>query len=557
MSIYSNERVEGFLHTDGRSMRNGRGEEIRLRGWAAGNWTNPEGFLCGDVRRPWAMDDPAQPPARFDRARSMEDSVRLLCGSEYAKKFWPRWYRSHLGEADIRAMAGYGYNSVRLPLNARAFLPEEPGFTWNEDSFAMLDDVLDWCERYRLYAILDLHTAPGGQSGIKCDDGLKSMPLFFLEEESMERSIRLWEEIARRYKDRWIVGGYDLLNEPVAPCEWFHLIPQLAAYYDRLVPRLRAIDKNHMLTIEGAAAATNMEIFDHNYDPKCNNWCIHVHFYGLSPERRSLFRYLEPSLRLNVPVWLGEGGGNAQEISALLEAADSLGMGFNLWSWKTSMTPDGKLRRDPVQYALPKGWDQLLDFFNGAGPRPGYTECQAIFNEMLENMKFENCTLSPEQHGIVLRRPGRRVPAAAYEPRTGTFSSGWEYGNPYDFRTEDGTRLLLRDGTPPPRRDMPFSRPMHFRWNPLDDLLLELDMGGYASYSLLDVREPCRVRVMVRARERSILHISCGDMEKLVPLERSTEFVPVEAFTLPPAEEHRVRVEAVEGRIQLESVEFL
>lgn len=198
----------------------------------------------------------------------------------------------------------------------------------------------------------------------------------------MERSIRLWEEIARRYKDRWIVGGYDLLNEPVAPCEWFQLIPQLAAYYDRLIPRLRAIDKNHMLTIEGAAAATNMEIFDHNYDPKCNNWCIHVHFYGLSPERRSLFRYLEPSLRLNVPVWLGEGGGPAQDIAALLEAADSLGMGFNLWSWKTSMAGGGKLRRDPVQYALPRGWDRLLDFFNGAGrgpaipsARPSSTRC--------------------------------------------------------------------------------------------------------------------------------------------------------------------------------------
>lgn len=133
-------------------MRNGRGEEVRLRGWAAGNWTNPEGFLCGDVRRPWAMDDPAQVPARFDRARSIEDSVRLLCGSAYAKGFWPRWYRSHLGEADLRAMAAYGYNSVRLPLNARAFLPEEPGFAWNEDSFAMLDEVLGWCEKYRLYA---------------------------------------------------------------------------------------------------------------------------------------------------------------------------------------------------------------------------------------------------------------------------------------------------------------------------------------------------------------------------------------------------------------------
>ena len=30
---------------------------------------------------------------------------------------------------------------------------------WNEDGFKMLDDVIDWCEKYRIYAILDLHAA--------------------------------------------------------------------------------------------------------------------------------------------------------------------------------------------------------------------------------------------------------------------------------------------------------------------------------------------------------------------------------------------------------------
>ena len=98
-------------------MCNGKGEEILLRGWGAGNWTNPEGFLCGGFPRPWSAADPHRVPERFDRARTIEDSLRLLCGSSYASKFWPQWRRNHLGEADIQAMARYGYNSVRLPLN--------------------------------------------------------------------------------------------------------------------------------------------------------------------------------------------------------------------------------------------------------------------------------------------------------------------------------------------------------------------------------------------------------------------------------------------------------
>lgn len=551
--------VYGFLHTDGRAMKNGRGEEILLKGWAAGNWTNPEGFLCGDTPRPWSADDAAQPPGRFDRARSMEASLSLLCGNEYAASFWPQWYRNHLGEADIRSMASYGYNSIRLPLNARAFLPEEPGYHWNEDSFRMLDQVLDWCEQYQLYAILDLHTTPGGQSGIKCDDGIDYVPRLFLEEESMERTIRLWEKIASRYKNRWIVGGYDLLNEPLASHQWFSLIPVLSSFYDRLIKRIRLIDKNHMLTLEGAGAATNMEIFNHNYDPVCSNWCIHVHYYRLSPEIRSLYSFLEPSLRLNVPVWLGEGGGNVIEIASLLDAAQALGMGYNLWSWKTSVMNNGNLRRDPVQYRLPANWEKITACLNEGAPRPSYKECQAIFDEMLENMKFENCVQVPDQHDYILRRPGRIVPAAAYDSAKtigASFSGRWDYGNPFDFRTEDRTKLVLKKGCLPPRKDMPFSKPANFTRDPLQSLVLELSMGDYVSYTVRDVTAACNVLITARALTNTDVHISCGDASADIHLEETAGTITCKGLVLEPAMEHTVRICVTGGCLQLECVEF-
>ena len=40
-SRYDNSRVKGMLHARGRKIVNGDGEEIILRGWGAGNWTNP------------------------------------------------------------------------------------------------------------------------------------------------------------------------------------------------------------------------------------------------------------------------------------------------------------------------------------------------------------------------------------------------------------------------------------------------------------------------------------------------------------------------------------
>lgn len=164
------------------------------------------------------------------------------------------------------------------------------------------------CEKYHVYAILDLHGAPGGQSALACDDGIDNRPHMFTEPESRERALLIWEEFAKRYHDRWIIGGYDLLNEPLSGPDCRKLLPELAKFYDDVIPRIRKYDKNHMLTLEGSVFSMDMDIFDHEYDPECHNWCIHIHYYGFSPEVRTLYRFLDASLKNNVPIWIGEGG---------------------------------------------------------------------------------------------------------------------------------------------------------------------------------------------------------------------------------------------------------
>lgn len=46
-----------------------------------------------------------------------------------------------------------------LTQKTRIFIIEEKAqnqkASYNEDSFAMLDDVLDWCETYQVYAVVD------------------------------------------------------------------------------------------------------------------------------------------------------------------------------------------------------------------------------------------------------------------------------------------------------------------------------------------------------------------------------------------------------------------
>ena len=368
----SRSRVKGFVRADGRWMVNGDGEHIVLRGYGAGNWTNPEGFMVGGTR---GFNTPYNRPQLMDRARSMDEAIRELCGSDYAKKFWPQWYRKHLGERDIEAMAELGYNSVRLVLNGAAFLFEEPGIHWNEDTFEMLDQVLDWCEQYKVYAILDLHAAPGGQSCGGCDNGVDNVPHLFLDEENWERAIVLWEEFARRYKDRWIVAGYDLLNEPLNNEEWFTVKDKLMAFYDDLIPRIRAIDKKHMLTIEGPMWSTMMEIFDHDYDPEVRNWCIHIHNYGFQPQLNEIMAVLDRAEEFNVPIWMGEGGSGNANNAAFLELLATEGIGYALWCWKSASPLDPNGRRfgggGPANYKLPDGWQQIFDYCDHGGPKPG------------------------------------------------------------------------------------------------------------------------------------------------------------------------------------------
>ena len=201
---FSRSLVEGFLDTDGRRIVNGEGKEILLTGWGLGNWLLCEGYMWMAHNRP-----------RFDRPRRIEAVIEELTGKAWADKFWKRFRDSYITENDIQMMADMGYNSVRVPINSRLFLQEGPGMVFEKEGFELLDRVIDWCEQYRLYVFIDLHGAPGGQTGANIDDSVDDMCRLLMDADQFEKGLCLWEKIAERYRDRWIVGGYDLLNEPV------------------------------------------------------------------------------------------------------------------------------------------------------------------------------------------------------------------------------------------------------------------------------------------------------------------------------------------------------
>ena len=61
---------------------------------------------------------------------------------------------------------------MRIPFNYRLFTDETYlGGQGESRGFMLIDRVVGWCKKEGIYVILDMHAAPGGQTGDNIDDG--------------------------------------------------------------------------------------------------------------------------------------------------------------------------------------------------------------------------------------------------------------------------------------------------------------------------------------------------------------------------------------------------
>lgn len=556
MKQFSKDRVNGFLHAKGAIMVNGQEEEVILRGWGMGNWNNPEGFLLGggnffDIN----FGKEVVPAGRLDRGRSFSQIIKELCGTAYEEGFWKEWYGNYLSEDDIKILSEEGYNSVRLPICARTFLMEEPGIHFAEVTFLMLNQVLDWCDKYHIYAIIDMHAAVGAQSCLPCDDGVDNMPHLFLDEESEERTILLCEELAKRFSDREIIGAYNLINEPLSNPAWFHLTGRLQQFYQNLVKRMRVFDKNHMFLLEAYHFSSKLDIFDKNYDEECNNWGISIHCYEQRPEVATFFHALEKREGLQVPIWMGETGGSNRWMTSLFELLVEYHIGFNVWCFKTCQAADAA---KVLEFTLPKEWELVRKYaLEGAG-KPSFEKSQSIFNEYLDNVVTDKCHHNKNVHQAVLRKAGCVVPAVAYNDKsiygeeTAAFYGTNRLGNAFKYRIGDHMRFTLPEeqvsgitifGNPRPDKD----------WAELE---LKLEHNEYASYTVRDVKKPTTLKVFYRATNNSKLIVSIDNQQQTEVEISASQGNEIELGELPCLEELQVKITVSGEAVILKDIIF-
>jgi hypothetical protein len=386
-----------FLRTQGHDMVDEQGNKVFLQSIGLGNWLLPEGYM-------WKFGNDG------DRPRKIEKLVSDLIGDEMAEAFWKDFRANYITEADIIRIKELGFNSVRPALNARLFLTEEDNPQFIDEGFLLLDSLVTWCKKHELYVIIDMHGAPGGQTGQNIDDSPNDLPELFMDVKHQDALVKLWLEIAGKYKDEPTVAAYDLLNEPLphrtgAAKEYGHLLEPL---YKRLTAEIRKIDTKHMITLEGANWSNGWSFFGLPFD---DNTFYQFHYYCWdNPDNLiDISYFLKHRDTLNTPIWVGETGEKASNIYfATTQYFEKNNVGWSFWPWKKMDT-----KNTPYSINKPANWDLITEYTRG-GEKPDSVIAQQAFAELLENIKISNCVYFEDVTNAIFRRLPLKIEAENY-----------------------------------------------------------------------------------------------------------------------------------------------
>ena len=369
---------QGFLKADGQRIVNEKGENVLLRGIGLGGWMlqEPYMFQLSDVAR---------------TQTEIKSKISDLIGQKNCDEFYTRYLNNMITEKDVDALKKWGFNSIRLPMHYNLFtLPVDKELiegqnTWLKTGFRLTDNLLSWCKKNKIYLILDLHAAPGGQGNdrpIADVDTLK--PSLWESEANQKKTIALWKKLAERYKDEEWIGGYDLINETNYKLEGNITLKNLFA---SLTKEIRNIDKKHIIFIEGNQFANDYTGLTPPWD---KNMIYSFHKYWNPTTVETIQKYLDMREQYNVPFWMGESGENNNEwFRAAVNLFETNNIGWSWWTIK-KIGSESSL----MTISKPAGYQKIIEYWAGKGPKPTIVEAKKTFMELAENVKFENCKIN-------------------------------------------------------------------------------------------------------------------------------------------------------------------
>ncbi|HVG40844.1 MAG TPA: cellulase family glycosylhydrolase [Chitinophagaceae bacterium] len=376
-------KAQGFLRREGQNIVNNNGNFL-IKSMGLGGWMLQEPYML-------------QLSGVASNQQEIKRKIKEVIGEEKTDVFYTAWQNNFITKGDIDSMAAWGFNAVRLPMHYNLYTPpveeekEKGKNTWIERGFVLTDSLLSWCKSAKLYLILDLHAAPGGQGAdIAISDRDPSKPSLWQSEAAQQKTIALWKKLAQRYAAEPWIGGYDLINET----NWGFqdstdkngcsekINAPLKKLLQDITAAIREVDKNHTIFLEANCWANNYSGMFPLWD---SNMVVSFHKYWNYNDKASIQQFIKIRAEQNVPLWCGESGENSnnwfQSAIALLEE-NNIG-----WAW----WPLKKLGiSNPLQIKSNDAYNQLINYWKAKGEKPTPEAAFSGLMQLAKDSRIEN-----------------------------------------------------------------------------------------------------------------------------------------------------------------------
>ena len=346
----------GLVQAFGKSLYDAQGNRLQLKGINAGQILLQEGWMSPFALEPLKNEDgsyvkdadgniqyPEFTEEEFRTALKNNPNLQEYALEDLLKLYWDCFFT----EEDFRIIKeDLGFNTVRLPFYYLNILNEDLSLKSEEEAFSYLDWFVENAAKNGLYVVLDLHGAPGSQSGYEHSGSTKAAGLWD-SKENVAAAVALWDFVSQHYTETrpdlgaWI-ATYDLMNEPTYA---YRGVTTKACWdvFDQIYDTIRENGDNHVITMEACWDFSRLpDPADYGwenvqYEYHWYNWFSNVLPYDLFYAYQDLSNI---GRDYDVPVLIGEFTffEDRDAWQKGLELFDQRGYSWTIWNYKTTVT---------------------------------------------------------------------------------------------------------------------------------------------------------------------------------------------------------------------------
>ena len=250
----------GLLQLENGNIKNPTDKTVFLKGCNVGNWLMLEMWMLSYADR--GIKD------QYEFIKTLEDRF----GPHKAETLMDIYRSNWIKDRDFDIIKSFGMNTIRLPFDYKLLMDSDSKpFQLKKDAWEWLDLAIEMAKMKELYVILDMHGAPGRQSGMD-HSGRVDYNKLWSNKSFQEQTAWLWKEISKRYKNESTVAAYDLLNEP-----WGSNEKDLKKIIIKIYRQIRKNEDNHIVIFPGHTSG--IDFYQNIKTVNLDNVIYTMHFY--------------------------------------------------------------------------------------------------------------------------------------------------------------------------------------------------------------------------------------------------------------------------------------